>query len=167
MLHTCVHGYLAPDKREAASLVVFYVSLNCSKREGVFQASRWMWSSSKVTHLDPHPKSTVTLCRLEGLQFYVMHQNRQIATSVLQISKGERPGTSQRTLKRISKLEARVQELVATSREQRGPRRRINTTTSRPADQIHEVGRHTPMSQLLLSGIFSKTISPTPKMMQA
>ncbi|KAF2113716.1 hypothetical protein BDV96DRAFT_647963 [Lophiotrema nucula] len=31
-LHTCVHGYLAPDEREAASLVIFSVSLNCSKQ---------------------------------------------------------------------------------------------------------------------------------------
>jgi len=31
-LHICVHGYLAPDEREAASLMVFSVNLNCSKR---------------------------------------------------------------------------------------------------------------------------------------
>jgi hypothetical protein len=35
-LHTYVHGYLAPDEREAASLVVFSVSLNCSKRGRYF-----------------------------------------------------------------------------------------------------------------------------------
>jgi hypothetical protein len=158
-LHTCVHGYLAPDEREAASLVVFSVNLNCSKRGRYF--SRFKMD---VEFFEIHAIGSTSEKYSESKQ--------ATGPAVLRHAPHWTDGKERTTdVEKGKTRNAEVNLNVGAKGgktgvnfgEKRGPRKHININTSRPADQTHDVSQ-TPIFQLLLSGFFAKTINPTPRM---